>query len=132
MRRSVTVAPLAATLGLALAVAAATARPLLAAERVSYQLDVYPILQSRCVACHTPDGDGYKASGLDLTSYEGLIKGTKHGPIVIPGDPVSSNLNVLIEGRADPKLRMPHGERPLLKAQQQIIHAWVKQGAKNN
>jgi hypothetical protein len=109
-------------------------RPALAAEEaVSYHLDVQPILQSRCFECHTPpSGKGYEASGLDLSTYDGLMKGTKHGAIVSPGDPLTSNLNVLIEGRARPEVRMPHNQRPLLKAQQQIIHAWVKQGAKNN
>lgn len=133
MIRSVFTAARLAGLGLLLVSAAgATGAPAAAAEKVSFRLDVYPILESRCVACHRDGGDGYKTSGLDLSTYQGLMKGTKHGPIVLPGDPVSSNLNVLIEGRADPKLRMPHGERPLLKAQQQIVHAWVKQGAKDN
>lgn len=122
----------AAALGLIVLSAAGAGAPAAAAEQVSYRLDVYPILESRCVACHKEGGDGYKQSGLDLSSYAGLLKGTKHGPIVVPGDPVSSNLNVLIEGRADPKLRMPHNQRPLLKEQQQIVHTWVKQGAKDN
>ncbi len=103
-----------------------------AAEIVSYQLDVFPILDSRCVACHKPGGEGYQKSGLDLSTYDGLMKGTQHGAIVVPGEPLTSNLNVLIEGRAAPAIRMPHNQRPLLKAQQQIIHDWVKQGAKNN
>jgi hypothetical protein len=97
---------------------------------MSYKLDVKPILDSRCVACHSPGGDGYKTSGLDLSTYEGLMKGTKHGPIVVPGEPLTSNLNVLIEGRA--QVRMPHHERPLLVAQTEILREWVKQGAKNN
>lgn len=99
-------------------------------EVVSYELDVKPILDSRCVSCHQPGGAGYQASGLDLTSYEGLMKGTKHGAVVVPGEPLTSNLNVLIEGRA--QVQMPHDQRPLLRPQQQIIRDWVKQGAKNN
>ena len=103
-----------------------------AEESVSWKLDVQPILQARCVECHKPGGQGWEASGLDLTSYKGLMTGTKHGPIVIPGDTLSSNLLVLVEGRADPKVRMPHGQRPLLKQQIEIIRLWVKQGAKDN
>lgn len=99
-------------------------------EVVSYELDVYPILESRCVECHQPGGSGFQASGLDLSTYEGLMKGTKYGPVVVPGDSLTSNLNVLIEGRA--QVQMPHDQRPLLKAQQNIIREWVKQGAKNN
>jgi len=103
-----------------------------AAEKVSYRLDVAPILESRCGACHSPGGDGYEASGLDLSSYAGLMKGTKHGPIVVAGDPLTSNLNVLVEGRAAQSLRMPHNQRPLLKQQQSILRDWVRQGAKDN
>lgn len=101
-----------------------------AEEVVSYELDVYPIISSRCVECHQPGGDGYQASGLDMSTYEGLMKGTKYGPVIVPGDTLTSNLNVLIEGRA--QVQMPHDQRPLLKAQQSIIRDWVKQGAKNN
>ena len=104
----------------------------LAEEQVSYKLDVQPILQTRCVECHQPGGQGYEASGLDLTSYKGLMKGTKHGPIVVPGEPFTSNLMVLVEGRADPQVRMPHNQRPLLKQQVEILRLWVKQGAKDN
>ena len=103
-----------------------------AEEQVSYKLDVQPILQSRCVECHKPGGQGYEASGLDLTSYKGLMKGTKHGAIVVPGEPFTSNLIVLVEGRASPKVRMPHNQRPLLKQQTEILRLWVKQGAKDN
>jgi len=112
---------------------ALAAQPGRAAEEVvSFKLDVMPLLESRCVACHGPGGEGFTASGLDLTSHEGLMKGTRHGPIVIPGEPLTSNLNVLIEGRAAPELRMPHNQRPLLRYQTLIIRDWVKQGAKDN
>jgi mono/diheme cytochrome c family protein len=101
-------------------------------EGVSYKLDVQPILQARCAECHQPGGQGYDTSGLDLTSYQGLMKGTKYGPIVNPGDPLTSNLMVLVEGRAHAKVRMPHGQRPLLKQQIEILRLWVRQGALDN
>jgi hypothetical protein len=117
---------------LAAVIAAGWSGAAAAEDTVSWKLDVQPILQARCVECHKPGGQGWEASGLDLTSYAGLMKGTKHGPIVIPGDTLSSNLIVLIEGRAHPQVRMPHGQRPLLKQQIEIIRLWVKQGAKDN
>lgn len=122
--------PLFAALATVAAILAATGAR--AEEQVSYKLDVAPILNARCVECHQPGGQGYEASGLDLASYEGLMKGTKHGPIVVPGDPLTSNLLVLVEGRAAPEMRMPHGQRPLLKPQIEIIRWWIKQGAKDN
>jgi hypothetical protein len=39
---------------------------------------------------------------------------------------------VLIEGRSDPSIRMPHQKWPLLKQQIEIIGNWVRQGAKDN
>jgi hypothetical protein len=38
----------------------------------------------------------------------------------------------MVEGRADPSIRMPHHQRPLLKQQIEIMRDWVSQGAKNN
>jgi len=106
--------------------------PVCAAQQVSFNLDVFPIIKSRCVKCHGPGGPGYEASGLDLRSYDGLMKGTKLGRVVVPGDPLSSTMMVLIEGRANPSIRMPHNERPLLKPQIEILRDWVSQGAKDN
>lgn len=133
MKRQMSSIPSVPTLFSAvLLVGAASSASLAAEEHVSYKLDVQPILQSRCSSCHQPGGEGYKASGLDLTSYQGLMKGTQYGPIVVLGDPLTSNLMVLVEGRARPEVRMPHGQRPLLKQQIDIIRLWVKQGAKDN
>jgi mono/diheme cytochrome c family protein len=112
--------------------AAGTAHAAAITEDVSYALDVQPILESRCVSCHRPGGQGYIESGLDMSTYAGLMRGTKYGPIVIPGEPLTSNLSVLIEGRADPRIRMPHGQRALLRAQTEIIRAWIRQGALDN
>jgi len=130
VQRKQTVTFLAGAVSAAIIALSGGSSPAGAAEEVSYTLDVQPILASRCVSCHSPGGTGYKASGLDLTTYKGLMAGTKHGPIVVPGDPLTSNLDVLIEGRA--QVQMPHDQRPLLKCQQEIIRNWVKQGALNN
>src|SRR3974390_1309237 len=100
--------------GLALAAATFTA-PIHQAcaqrAQMSFAEDVVPIFNGYCVSCHTPGGQGFTESGLDLTSYEGLMKGTKFGPMVIAGQPDSSNLIILIDGKA--KIRMPFGHTPL-------------------
>lgn len=103
-----------------------------AAEPVSFADDVMPILQIRCVECHKPGAQGFETSGLDLRSYEGLMAGTKHGPIVVPGDAMMSNFNVLIEGRADPSLRMPHNNRKLTRCEVDMLRRWVNHGARND
>jgi len=98
--------------------------------QMSFAEDVVPILKGYCVSCHQPGGEGYNESGLDLTSYDGLMKGTKFGPMVIPGQPDSSNIIVLIDGKA--KLRMPYGHKALPSCLRDNIYSWIFQGAKNN
>ncbi len=99
----------------------------------SYKADVQPILEKHCKACHTPGQSGYVVSGFDLENYDSLMKGTTYGPVVLPGDPLTSALVMLIEGRADPSLKMPHGDAaPLTPDEVQTIRRWVEQGAKNN
>ena len=102
---------------------------------VSFQKDVFPILKASCAECHTaPDGEGYKKTGLAMSTYEELMKGTKMGPVIIPGQSLNSSLNRLIEGRpgVDPSIQMPHGKVKLPDAQLAMIRKWVDQGAKNN
>lgn len=100
---------------------------------VSYQKDVVPILDKHCKYCHTPGQAGYVVSGFELGSYATLMKGTQFGPVILPGDPLTSVLVMLIEGRVDPALRMPHGDATT-PTQEEIltIRRWVEQGAKDN
>jgi len=107
---------------------------------VSFSSEVAPILQDNCLECHKPAGTGHIASGLMLSSeadpdnlsYDDLMKGTKYGPIIIAGNSLGSALNMLVEGRADPSIRMPHGKEPLTDAQLETLKLWVDQGAQNN
>jgi Planctomycete cytochrome C len=102
-------------------------------NKVSYRDQVKPILAANCLECHTPPlGAGYTASGLDLSTYDGLMKGTKFGPVIVPGNTLSSTLLILIEGKAHPTLRMPHGKAPLKPKEIETIKRWVEQGATNN
>jgi hypothetical protein len=108
------------------------ASDLCAASAQSFSEDILPLLNWRCSGCHQAGKDGYEKSGLDLTSYEGVIKGTKFGRMVIPGDAASSNLMLLIDWRASPKIRMPHNQKQLSKCDRDAIRAWINEGAKNN
>jgi len=110
-----------------------SASPLCAAEPpTSFSEDVLPIFKGRCVGCHQPSVEGYEKSGLDLSSYEALMKGTKFGPVVVPKDPETSNLIWLLDWRAAPELRMPHGKKKLSTCDRNAIRTWIREGAKNN
>jgi len=98
---------------------------------LTYQADIKPIIDANCVSCHVPGGTGYDQTGLQLDSYDALMKGTKLGPVVVAGSSVSSTLYRLISGQADPSIRMPHGQGALPDAEVSKIAAWIDQGAKN-
>jgi hypothetical protein len=68
-----------------------------------------------------------------MEDYAGVMKGTKHGPMVIAGDSEGSNMVVLMEGRADPSIRMPHGKMEGANSKEiATLRLWIDQGAQNN
>jgi hypothetical protein len=103
-----------------------------AAAQVSFQEEVFPIIELRCLECHQPGGTGYEKSGLDLRTYEGLMKGTKYGSMVTPGSAFESNLLAVIDRRTSPEIWMPHERRQLSKCERQTFRFWVMQGARDN
>lgn len=103
-----------------------------AAQATSFKDDILPIMQIRCVECHQAGGVGLEASGLDLTTFEGVMKGTTHGPIVVPNSPITSNLIAVVEQRTDPAIWMPHEAKKLSACERAALRTWISQGAKNN
>ena len=103
-----------------------------AEEIVSFKEDILPLFKWRCGSCHEPGGTGYEKSGLDLTSYAGVMKGTKFGPMVIPREPETSNLMLLLDWRVSAALRMPHGKKQLSSCDRASVRNWIRQGAKDN
>lgn len=100
--------------------------------KMSFKDDVMPVLVGRCISCHQPNAQGTQASGLDLTNYASIMKGGKFGPMVIPGDPESSNIMVLLDWRASPDMRMPMGKKQLSSCDRNAIRSWIREGAKDN
>lgn len=90
-------------------------------EGVSFQADVQPILDARCVFCHGDSG------GLSLASYSGIIEGGKSGRVLIPGDPSNSRLIRYVESGYMP-LRRP----PLSPAQIRTLANWIAAGVPDN
>ena len=102
-------------------------------SEISFSKQVQPILASQCLSCHNTQGEGFKKSGLNMETHEALMKGTKFGPVIVPGNALSSSLVLLIEGKADPAITMPHGSLQILPQQDRdTIKQWIQQGAKNN
>ena len=54
----------------------------------TYENYVGPLVTTKCGGCH---GD-LATAGLNVTTYEGMMKGSSKGPVVIPGDSANSLL----------------------------------------
>ncbi len=88
----------------------------------TFDADIRPILESRCVACH---GASAPQGGLDARSLESLLKGGKSGPAIVPG---SAGGSLLVEKLVTKS--MPPMEPKLTEAQVSAIRAWIDGGAK--
>lgn len=116
-------------------VTALTLLPACATQQVSFKQDITPIIDANCSGCHqAPDGYGYKASGLEMDSYESLMQGTIYGPIIIAGDSRRSILNKLVEGRAGKLQSVLHraDKEPMTEEEISVIRQWVDEGAPDN
>lgn len=113
-------------------VAGQTPQPAGRGPATSFKEDVFPIFKGRCVDCHAPGGKGFEASGLDLSNYAGVMKGTKFGRMVIAGDAQASSLMALLDWRVDEKIRMPHGGKKLSICDRDAIRHWIDEGALDN
>ena len=134
---------LAASIGVALTLLAVAATPPTgtaplqpsspasgAPAQVSFENDVVPIFQNRCVQCHGgvgEDGEVRAEASLKLTSYEDLIAGSEYGTVLTAGDPDDSVLIDLIEWGD-----MPEEGDPVPADEIALIRMWIAEGALNN
>ncbi len=109
----------------------AAAHGLSAAEAVSFNRDVLPILSDNCFACHGPDAKQAKG-GLRLDLRESAIKPAKSGEIaIVPGKPSASALVKRIETKVAEELMPPaDSHKKLSPAQKDVLKRWVEAGAK--
>ena len=108
---------------LAIALLSGSASGQSAATSDFFESKVRPVLAANCYGCHSNSAMG----GLRVDSAEGLAKGGKRGPTVVPGDPGKSVLIEVIT-HSDPKQRMPMGGK-LKDSEIAALTEWVKSGA---
>ncbi|MCU7865646.1 MAG: hypothetical protein KZQ92_16920 [Candidatus Thiodiazotropha sp. (ex Lucinoma borealis)] len=99
---------------------------------ISFNSEIKPLVDKYCTECHIQGGAGTEASGFLTDNYHNLMKGTKFGPVVVAGDPLSSSFYRLVAGKVDPSIRMPHGKEALSTIEISMIENWISQGAENN
>lgn len=101
-----------------------------AKSQISYQDDIHPIFDEKCMGCHRGDsGD----SGVNLSSYESVMSsvGEKYNKnIVIPGEPDESPIVDQIEPDPSYGFRMPLSGPPYLSNDEiNRIRQWIAEGA---
>lgn len=100
-----------------------------AAEPLSYNRDVRPILAANCFACHGPD-ESAREGDLRLDIRATAIANRDGSAAIVPGDP---NASVTIERitAADKELRMPPPDsgKQLTVDQIEILRKWITAGA---
>ncbi|HMB79081.1 MAG TPA: DUF1549 domain-containing protein, partial [Vicinamibacterales bacterium] len=120
-------AMLLAALPLALQLAAEARQSAPASSRPDspeyFETSVRPVLAANCYDCHADERMG----GLRLDSRDGLLKGGKSGPAIVPGDPEKSLMIQAVRQTRD-TLKMPKGGR-LKPAEIDALVEWVKAGA---
>lgn len=103
-----------------------------------YSTQIQPIFDRSCgtSSCHGGGAHGF-GGGLDLTSYEGVMRGSRYGTVVISGSPFMSHLLQSInpnDTMLSPisSVQMPAGRSPLPQSDIQTIATWIRNGAKND
>ena len=91
-------------------------------DRLTFENDVVPILQSRCFKCH---GETKREAGLDLRRRFTLMSGGDSGSAISPGRPQQSLLLELI----DDELMPPENEPQLNEKQIDVLRRWIASGA---
>jgi hypothetical protein len=89
-----------------------------------YRDEIQPLLQRSCLPCHNARA---KQGGLDLSTREGLLRGSEHGPVVTPGNPDASALYKAVAHITEPG--MPFKGKKLPDEAIARIAEWIKAGA---
>lgn len=95
-----------------------------AADPVSFQDDVHPILAERCFKCHSGED---RKGGLSMNSREVFLKGGEFGPAVAIGDSSKSLLVELISSDDPEEFMPPKGDR-LSPEQIDTLTRWIDSG----
>ncbi len=70
---------------------------------VTYDKDIKPIFEASCVGCH---GAERPRNNLRLDNLDGVLKGSRDGKVILPGDSLNSKL-VIAVSRLNPRMTMP-------------------------
>jgi cytochrome c5 len=126
---------------LAIAAAAATALPLVAADidasklppasdkkGVTFAKDIQPLFERSCYKCH---GAEKQKGKLRLDSLEATLKGGENGASIEKGNSAKSALVASVARLVEDEAMPPEGKgQAFSKEEVGLLRAWIDQGAK--
>src|SRR5438445_13716004 len=94
-----------------------------AQDKITYQDHVLPIVEANCSKCHNADK---KKADLELTSYQGILKGSGSGPVVLSGSADGSKLWKALTHSEEPY--MPPNRAKLDDKELDLFKKWIAGG----
>lgn len=92
---------------------------------VSFEHQVKPILESKCLSCHS---DQAAAGAYRLESRDMAMQPGAYGPRIVPGRPGSSRL-LQVTAAHQGVVAMPLVGARLTPSEEKILWRWIQQGA---
>jgi hypothetical protein len=97
------------------------------ADKVNYTDQVAPLVEANCSKCHNSDK---KKADLDLTSYQGALKGSGSGPVLASGNLDGSKLWKAVTHAEEPF--MPPNRPKLGDKELEVFKQWILGGLLEN
>jgi len=86
-----------------------------------------PLLEAKCTVCHDNEDQG---GGLDLSTYDAILRGGASGDVVKPGDASGSKLYRVVARLEQPF--MPRGDGPLNEQELKLLERWIASGLRRD
>src|SRR5439155_22949504 len=96
---------------------------LFAQDKITYHDHILPLVEANCSKCHNSDK---KKADLDLTSYQGALKGSGSGVVLASGNPDGSKLWKAVTHSEEPF--MPPNRPKLADKDLELIKKWIVGG----
>jgi hypothetical protein len=88
---------------------------------------VAPLLDSHCAGCH---GGKLQKAQLRLDSFAAVMRGGRHGSVILPGNVKQSELfSRIILPQSDDKVMPPSGKIALTQDEITVFRLWISAGA---
>lgn len=105
-----------------------------AGAAVSFEKDILPVLNKKCVDCHKApfEENGKKKepkAGLRLDASWAILKGSENGPVLTPGAPDKSSIYEAVMLPKDDDGHMPPKGDDLTPEEIKALKTWIEEGA---